>query len=274
MNLTGRATLVCFVLSAMPIHLLIVVKAPKWFIKAIDKIRRGFLWKGRRQVNGGSCLAAWEQVQRPIDLGGLGILNLEIMAWALQIRWLWLRKTQVDKPWGHLDVPTYPNSLALFAISITSQPGNGSNILFWTDRWLHGCSIEELAPLVVSHVQPRIRRQGTVQEALENQTWPHDIQGSLSMEGLYEYFQLWDIMEEVFLTENEDQHTWKWDSEKRGRADPIMAGDVKKDHLGVGAVKPGEVSAEDDIYEQYKKRMMLGYRYRPNPLNNPRKQYY
>nr|CAD1831342.1 unnamed protein product [Ananas comosus var. bracteatus] len=35
----------------------------------------------------------------------------------------------------------------------------------------------------------------------------------------------------------------------------------------------GEVTAEDDIYEQYKKRMMLGYRYRPNPLNNPRKAY-
>lgn len=45
-----------------------------------------------------------------------------------------------------------------------------------------------------------------------------------------------------------------------------MAGDVKKDNLGVGAVQPGEVSAEDDIYEQYKKRMMLGYKHRPNPL--------
>lgn len=45
-----------------------------------------------------------------------------------------------------------------------------------------------------------------------------------------------------------------------------MAGDVKKDHLGVGAANPGEVTPEDDIYEQYKKRMMLGYRYRPNPL--------
>ncbi|OEL26385.1 SURP and G-patch domain-containing protein 1-like protein, partial [Dichanthelium oligosanthes] len=55
-------------------------------------------------------------------------------------------------------------------------------------------------------------------------------------------------------------------SERRGRSDPIMAGDVKKDHLGVGAVQPGEVTSEDDIYEQYKKRMMLGYRYRPNPL--------
>ncbi|WOK92585.1 hypothetical protein Cni_G01276 [Canna indica] len=63
-------------------------------------------------------------------------------------------------------------------------------------------------------------------------------------------------------------------SDKRGRADPVMAGEVKKDHLGVGAHKPGEVTAEDDIYEQYKKRMMLGYRYRPNPLGNPRKAYY
>ncbi|XP_048529797.1 SURP and G-patch domain-containing protein 1-like protein [Triticum urartu] len=63
-------------------------------------------------------------------------------------------------------------------------------------------------------------------------------------------------------------------SERSGRADPIMAGDVKQDHLGVGAIQPGEVSSEDDIYEQYKKRMMLGYRHRPNPLNNPRKQYY
>ncbi|KAE9620920.1 hypothetical protein Lal_00018962 [Lupinus albus] len=63
-------------------------------------------------------------------------------------------------------------------------------------------------------------------------------------------------------------------SSRKGIADPIMAGSVKKDNLGVGAVQPGEVTPEDDIYEQYKKRMMLGYRHRPNPLNNPRKAYY
>lgn len=45
-----------------------------------------------------------------------------------------------------------------------------------------------------------------------------------------------------------------------------MAGNVKLNNLGVGAEHPGEVTPEDDIYEQYKKRMMLGYRYRPNPL--------
>ncbi|KAL8150221.1 hypothetical protein V2J09_020029 [Rumex salicifolius] len=63
-------------------------------------------------------------------------------------------------------------------------------------------------------------------------------------------------------------------SSRKGIADPIMAGDIKDNNLGVGAHKPGEVLPEDDIYEQYKKRMMLGYRHRPNPLNNPRKAYY
>ncbi|XP_068643781.1 SURP and G-patch domain-containing protein 1-like protein isoform X2 [Aristolochia californica] len=63
-------------------------------------------------------------------------------------------------------------------------------------------------------------------------------------------------------------------SSRSGRADPVMAGNVKLNNLGVGAEVPGEVTPEDDIYEQYKKRMMLGYRHRPNPLNNPRKAYY
>ncbi|XP_057978705.1 SURP and G-patch domain-containing protein 1-like protein [Malania oleifera] len=63
-------------------------------------------------------------------------------------------------------------------------------------------------------------------------------------------------------------------SSRSGISNPISAGNVKKNHLGVGAHEPGEVTSEDDIYEQYKKRMMLGYRYRPNPLNNPRKAYY
>ena len=43
---------------------------------------------------------------------------------------------------------------------------------------------------------------------------------------------------------------------------------------GLGASDPTAPSSQDDIYEQYKKRMSTGYRYRPNPLGNPRKQYY
>ena len=43
MRLAGRAVLVHFVPTAIPIYLLVALKVPKWFIRAIDKIRRGFL---------------------------------------------------------------------------------------------------------------------------------------------------------------------------------------------------------------------------------------
>ena len=57
--------------------MLIAVKAPKWFIKAVNKLRRAYLWSGRKQVNGGNCLVSWDKVQQPLEYGGLGTLNLE-----------------------------------------------------------------------------------------------------------------------------------------------------------------------------------------------------
>eukprot|EP00618_Florenciella_parvula_P030807 CAMPEP_0119495714 /NCGR_PEP_ID=MMETSP1344-20130328/19256_1 /TAXON_ID=236787 /ORGANISM="Florenciella parvula, Strain CCMP2471" /LENGTH=52 /DNA_ID=CAMNT_0007531319 /DNA_START=7 /DNA_END=165 /DNA_ORIENTATION=+ len=43
---------------------------------------------------------------------------------------------------------------------------------------------------------------------------------------------------------------------------------------GVGVAATHEVDKMDDDVEQYRKRMMLAYRFRPNPLNNPRRAYY
>jgi hypothetical protein len=85
MNLAGRTAWVRFVLSAIPIYALIAINVPKWFIQAVDKICHGFLRKGREQVNSGNCLVAWDKVQRPLDLGGLRVLNLEVMSWSLQM---------------------------------------------------------------------------------------------------------------------------------------------------------------------------------------------
>lgn len=35
---------------------------------------------------------------------------------------------------------------------------------------------------------------------------------------------------------------------------------------GLGEEKPGEIQREDDEFDLYRKRMMLAYRFRPNPL--------
>jgi hypothetical protein len=212
MNMAGRTAWVRFVLSAIPIYALIAIKVPKWFIKAINKLRRAFLWKGRNQVNGGSCLVAWEKVQRPLHLGGLGILNLEIMSWALQIRWLWFQKTDSNRPWKGLDIPVHSNAVALFDISIVSQVGQGTSTLFWTDKWLFGCSLMDLAPAVVAAVPIKTRKHRTVAEAFLERRWPRDIQAGLSLVGLYEYFQLWDALLEVNLSDDNDQHSWRWEA--------------------------------------------------------------
>ena len=42
----------------------------------------------------------------------------------------------------------------------------------------------------------------------------------------------------------------------------------------LGAIKPDDLTSNDNEYDAYRKRMMLAYRFRPNPLNNPRRAYY
>ena len=97
----GRKVLVQFVLTSMLIYLLMALDLPQWALKAIDKIRKGFLWKGRKDARGGHCLLAWPKVTRPPNLGGLGISHLQNMCWALRLRWLWLQKKLSWRSHGH-----------------------------------------------------------------------------------------------------------------------------------------------------------------------------
>ena len=60
-----------------------------------------------------------------------------------------------------------------------------------------------------------------------------------------------------------------------GMAAPISAkGSSAQEKRGLGAKEHIQIEEGDDEFEQYRKRMMLGYKHRPNPLGNPRKNYY
>ncbi|KAM0873929.1 hypothetical protein ACQ4PT_037735 [Festuca glaucescens] len=57
----GRLELVRTTLSAISIFVMMSLDIPIKTLIAIEKIIRGFLWKGRKDVKGGHCLVAWDK---------------------------------------------------------------------------------------------------------------------------------------------------------------------------------------------------------------------
>jgi hypothetical protein len=45
------------------------------------------------------------------------------------------QKIRADWAWVDLELPSHPNSLALFSIAVRTELGNGNNTPFWTDNW-------------------------------------------------------------------------------------------------------------------------------------------
>jgi hypothetical protein len=95
----------------------------------------------------------------------------------------------------------------MFVVSVRSVVGDGAETLLWLDRWLHGKSSAEFAPNLVSSVPNRIRNIRTVQGALADNQWLHDVRGVLSLQAFYEFFLCWDMLQGFHLGPGiHDQH--------------------------------------------------------------------
>jgi len=187
------------------------VKISPWVIKCIDSYRRGFLWSGAESAKGGHCRLAWQAVCRPTELGGLGIVDLQHFRYALRMRWLWLKRTDDSLTWCDLPAETESVVEAMFQASIYVEVGNGHKALFWTDRWLQGQSVSDLAPCLSNAVGPRIKKQRTVAQALNRDTWVRDITGALTVQVILENLLIWDRTRDIQLDDNlMDTICWKW----------------------------------------------------------------
>jgi hypothetical protein len=112
------------------------------------------------------------------------------------MRWLCLQKTE-----------------PFFAVAVSSEVGDGEHTLFWTDRWLHGRCIEELAPCLFAAIPKRRTKQRMVKEALTNRAWIADIKGALTVGVIMDYLHLWDLVSATVLQpESEDKHIWRLSS--------------------------------------------------------------
>ncbi|WVZ69729.1 hypothetical protein U9M48_018468 [Paspalum notatum var. saurae] len=98
-------------------------------------------------------------------------------------------------PWEGLPVHVPRSAQALFAAAIQIIIGDGEEVLFWTDKWLHGNLVAELAPNLVMAVSKKARKQCTVSQALTNRRWVTDIRGALTVQVLVEYLGVWELVD-------------------------------------------------------------------------------
>lgn len=204
----GRLVLVNSKLSAMPIFHMMALDLPPSFFKCVDKLRRGFFWRGIEDAKGGCCLVAWHIVCLSKPYGGLGVLNLRLMNQALRMRWLWFEKMGMDKPWHGLPMPLRPETLHLARAAMHCSLGNGQRINFWSDRWINGQSIEQLAPNLMGFVRPADRRMCAA-SALTSQTWLQSIRGAPSVPAIAEFLDLWETLSRFQLSAAPDSFTWR-----------------------------------------------------------------
>jgi hypothetical protein len=112
------------------------------------------LWTGIEVVEGGKCLVAWSRVQRPLQLGGLGVPDLKLMGWALRLRWLWLQRVDQAKPWAAQPLHEDAVTMTFFNSSIRCVMGDSRSTWFWLDAWLDGHSITDREPDLFATVHP------------------------------------------------------------------------------------------------------------------------
>jgi hypothetical protein len=87
----GRLTLLNATLSTIQIFFMSTFRLPKWVIKEIDKIRKRFLWHVHKEQTQHKYMnpVSWDMIIRLKHMGGLGVLDLDIMNQALMAKNAW-----------------------------------------------------------------------------------------------------------------------------------------------------------------------------------------
>jgi hypothetical protein len=129
--MAGRSVLVKSVLTSVVIYFITVLKVPIEVLNKIDGLRRAFLWAGCDKVTGGKCKVNWDLVCKPKDRGGFGILNLQMFAMALHLRWLWHDWKDEGKLWIGLGNPCseYDQDFFAAATKVTIEDGKKCQVL-------------------------------------------------------------------------------------------------------------------------------------------------
>lgn len=154
---TGRLVLINVVVEEIPAYVMAALKLPPAVVKALDSLRRAFLWNAAERTSEVQCLVTWVRVCRAKDEGRLGVRDLatqndylllkilhrlhssSLSRWA---SWVWSvlgddisctprKQLTGGDHWAHLRglMPLYKGLSRVLV-------GNYRKTSFWQDHWL------------------------------------------------------------------------------------------------------------------------------------------
>lgn len=162
-------------LSAIPVHASITCSLSAWAIQQIDKRRRAFLWCRTESVVQGKCKIAWPIVCSPKCYGGLGLLDIRVLGFALRLCWEWQKRAVEVPPWTKLPSKSEKLVCAMFNSSVVVKL-DGTSARFWFDSWLLAGPIAFFTPHLFRAIGHRFLLV-SVQEVLSRRRWVRHITG-------------------------------------------------------------------------------------------------
>lgn len=145
----------------------------------------------RQEVQGG--LAGGVQAT---DLGGLGVLDLRFFSFALRLQWEWLSRTARDSCWSSLPSRSEKSVVAMAAISMTVNIGDGASAKLWTDSW---ASVDPLCLYTLYAAISRAGKKRSIKDGIFQHRWARDIVGAPTTQVLCQYLRVWAILRDVVL---------------------------------------------------------------------------
>src|SRR6266540_4000229 len=175
----GRLQRVNSVISTIPTYAMCTLKLPVVVTNYVDRIMKQCLWR-RADINKkGGNLASWDKVCKPINKGGLGVINLTLQNDALLLKHLDKFYNKKDLPWVSLiwnkyyknKVPHATREVGsfwgkdvlrlnvLYKGIAKSNLGRGETVQVWDDLWADSVLSTKYNSLYAYVKNPRISVQ-------------------------------------------------------------------------------------------------------------------
>ena len=104
---------------------------------------------------------------------------------------------------------------AVFDSLVCIEVGRGDKVLFWRDRWIHGFSVKDIAPLIHAQVDTRTVNKRTVQEGLDNGRWLLDLNGELNFGGHLQLLHL-NLAISTVIRDPSSEDSFSWPADPSG----------------------------------------------------------